>query len=295
LGVVAPNGIGKDAFWKNLIAGKSAVDYITAFDASKFPCKVAAEVRDFKPQEFMHPRRTKHRGRFSQFAVAASKLAVADSGIVVPQQHLHRLMVGLGTAANGVGDVYEAAGIGFQNSGVDGIPFTPGVEWASHAAVSHLSIELGVKGQAITLASACSTGVDAVQWGFTEIMNERADVVIAGASDAPISPLCFATFCASGALSRFDSPWLKASRPYDRHRDGMVLGEVAAIFVLEPMDSALARDAPLYAEVMGFGTGNEGGFGSKPNAGELALSEAIHTALDRAALRTSQIDHINAH
>ncbi|MBI4611575.1 MAG: beta-ketoacyl-[acyl-carrier-protein] synthase family protein [Candidatus Rokubacteria bacterium] len=295
LGVVAPNGIGKDQFWRNLVAGHSAVDYITAFDPSPYPCKVAAEVRNFNPADFMHPRRVKHRGRFSQFAVAAAKLALEDSGIVLTQESAERVMVCVGTSANGVGDVYEAARIGFQHSGVSGIPEMSGIEYPAHAPVGHVSMELGIRGQAMTLASACTTGLDAVQWGYSQTSDGHADVVFAGSTEAPISPLCFATFCASGTLSKFDDPPTRGSRPYDLRRDGIVLGEGSAVCVLEDMEHAIARRATVYAEVLGFGTGNEGGYGSRIDAGELALTEAIHTALVRASLGSTLIDFINSH
>ncbi|OLC35021.1 MAG: hypothetical protein AUH81_11170 [Candidatus Rokubacteria bacterium 13_1_40CM_4_69_5] len=295
LGVVAPNGIGKDLFWKNLVAGQSAVDYITAFDPSPYPCKVAAEVKDFRPEQFMHPRRTKHRGRFSQFAVAAAKLAVGDSGLVLEQEHPRRVMVCLGTSANGVGDIYEAARLGFQRSGVEGVPQTTGTEYPAHAPVAHISMELGIKGQAMTLASACLTGLDAVQWGSSQIVQGQADIIIAGSSEAPIAPLCFATFCASGALSKFDDPPTKASRPYDLYRDGLVMGEGSVIYVVEEMEHALARNAAIYAEVFGFGTGNEGGYGARIDAGELALIEAIETAFSRAFMSKTDVDYINSH
>jgi 3-oxoacyl-[acyl-carrier-protein] synthase II len=295
LGVVAPNGIGKDAFWRNLVAGKSAVDYITAFDPSPYPCKVAAEVRDFRPEEFMHPRRTKHRGRFSQFAVAAAKLAIQDGALNPKNESPRRLMCCVGTSANGVGDVYEEARLGFQREGVQGIPQTSGIEYPAHAPVSHISMELGLRGQAMTLASACSTGLDAVQWACCQVEQDFADVVIAGSTEAPVSPLCFATFCASGSLSTFDDPSTRASRPYDLRRNGLVLGEGAVLYIIEELNHALARDAHVYAEVLGFGTGNEGGFGARIDAGELALTDAIQTALRKASLRPSDIDYVNSH
>src|SRR5262249_13226618 len=165
----------------------------------------------------------------------------------------------------------------------------------SHAAASHVSMELGLRGQALTLASACSTGLDAVHWGWHQIIDHEADVVLAGATDAPISPLCFATFCASGTLSRFATPWLRASRPYDKRRDGIVLGEGAAIFVLESLENALERTATIYAELLSFGAGNEGGYGIKTDAGEHALADAINAALDDASLSVNEIDCVNAH
>jgi 3-oxoacyl-[acyl-carrier-protein] synthase II len=170
-----------------------------------------------------------------------------------------------------------------------------GIEFAAHAPVSHVSAELGIRGQGMTIASACSTGLDAIQWGSDQIQNDHAEIVFAGSTEAPISEFCFATLCALGALSTFDDPPLKASRPYDRRRDGLVLGEGAAICVLEELEHAKDRGAHIYAEVLGHGTGNEGGFGKKLNAAELALTEAINAALTSAGVRASDVDYINAH
>jgi 3-oxoacyl-[acyl-carrier-protein] synthase II len=295
LGVVSPIGIGKEAFWESLIAGKSGVDYITAFDPSPYACKVAAEVKDFKPTDFMHERRTKHRGRFSQFAVAAAKLAVEDAQVRLSTYSPERVVACVGTAMSGSGDVYETARVGFDKTGLEGIPMMSGVEFAAHAPVSHVSSELGIRGQAMTLASACSTGLDAIQWGWSQIHEQHADVVLAGSTEAPISEFCFATLCALGAISKFNDPALAASRPYDLRRDGLVLGEGAAICVMEDLDRALDRGAHVYAEVLGFGTGNEGGFGNKMNASELALDDAIRAALRTAGRSAGSIDYINAH
>jgi 3-oxoacyl-[acyl-carrier-protein] synthase II len=295
LGVVAPNGIGKEPFWQNLIAGKSAVDYITAFDPSPYPCQVAGEIRHFDPTSFMHVRRTKHRGRFSQLAVAAAKLALEDAQIDLRAEPPRRVLACLGNSMNGSGDVYEAARVGFDREGMKGIPMMSGIEFAAHAPVSHVSSELGIRGQGMTLASACATGLDAIQWSADRIRRNEADVVFAGSTEAPISEFCFATLCALGALSKFDDPPLRASRPYDRRRDGLVLGEGAGICVLEELEHAIDRAAPIYAEVLGFGGGNEGGFGNKMNAAELALTEAITCALHAANLRPEDVDYINAH
>jgi 3-oxoacyl-[acyl-carrier-protein] synthase II len=295
LGVVSPIGIGKDAFWKNLIAGKSGVDYITAFDASTYPCRVAAEVKDFNPVDFMHVRRTTHRGRFSQFAVAAAKLALQDSGLDSDPVGLQRAVACIGTALSGSGDVYETARIGFVKTGLEGIPVMSGVEFAAHAPVSHISAELGLRGQGMTIASACSTGLDAIQWGWSRIREDDVDIVLAGSTEAPISEFCFATLCALGALSKFDSPPLRASRPYDLNRSGLVLAEGAAICILEDLDRARDRNATIYAELLGFGAGNEAGFGHKMNASELALQEAITSALRAANVSPQSLDYINAH
>lgn len=196
---------------------------------------------------------------------------------------------------NGSGDVYETARVGFDREGMKGIPMMSGIEFAAHAPVSHVSSELGIRGQGMTIASACATGLDAIQWATDRIRKDEADVVFAGSTEAPISEFCFATLCALGALSKFDDPPLRASRPYDKRRDGLVLGEGAAICVLEERGHAIDRGAHIYAEVLGFGSGNEGGFGNRMNAAELALAEAITTALEAASLRPEDIDYINAH
>lgn len=295
LGVVAPNGIGKDAFWQNLIAGHSAVDWITAFDPSPYPCKVAAEVKDFRATDFMHARRTKHRGRFSQFAVAATKLALEDSKLDLAREVPDKVLACIGTAMNGSGDIYETARVGFEKLGIKGIPLTSGIEFAAHAPVSHVSAELGISGQGMTIASACSTGLDTVQWARTQIQEGKADVVFAGSTEAPISEFCFATLCALGALSKFDDPPTLASRPYDLRRDGLVLGEGAGICVVEDLEHANDRGAKIYAEVLGFGSGNEGGFGNRMDSSELALTQAIGMALSAAGLTPDSVDYVNAH
>lgn len=196
---------------------------------------------------------------------------------------------------NGSGDVYEIARIGFERAGVDGIPLTSGIEFAAHAPVSHVSVELGLKGQGITLASACTTGLDVIQWSCSQIKQGRADVVLAGGTEATISEFCFATLCALGVLSKFDNPPTRASRPYDLKRDGLVLGEGSAVCVVEELEHALVRGAHIYGEVLGFGTGNEGWYGPKVDASELALTGAIRVALRQAGMGPRSIDHINAH
>jgi len=295
LGVVAPNGIGKETFWNNLIAGKSAVDYITAFDPSPYPCQVAAEVRDFVPEQFMHYRRTKHRGRFSQFAVAASKLALKDSRAALDQERSERVMVCLGTSMNGIGDVYEDARAGFERSSFRGMSPVSALEYAAHAPASHVSAELGIRGQAMTLGTACATGLDAVNWGYTKITEGSADLVFSGSTDAPLADFSYAALCALGALSTFDDPPTRASRPYDLRRNGFVVGEGAAVFVLEELERAVARNALIYAEVLGYGSGNEGGYGARVDSAELALADALLLALARAGLSAADIDHISAH
>jgi 3-oxoacyl-[acyl-carrier-protein] synthase II len=295
LGVVAPKGTGKEAFWENLVAGVSAVAPISFFDASPYPCRVGAEATDFRPEAFMLPARVKHRGRFSQLAVAAAKLAVQDAGLNLKEIRPERVGIVMGTSMSGIGDITEGARRGFERAGFEGIPIVSGLEFAAHAPVSHISSELRIQGQALTLGSACTTGLDAVQWATQQIADGYADFALAGATDAPFAELAYATLSALSILTTYEGPPSKASRPYDLHRDGMVLGEGAAVVILEELGGAIARGAPLYAEVLGYGHGNEGGYGPRTDTAEKALTHGIRSALAMAGLTPADVDHINAH
>jgi 3-oxoacyl-[acyl-carrier-protein] synthase II len=296
LGVVSPNGIGKTAFWDALAAGKSGVDWITSFDTSKYPCRVAAEVRDFEPGDFMNVRRSQSWGRFSKLAVAAAKLALEDSKLDLMRVPSDRVMVCIGNAMNGSGDVYDVARVGFDKTGIEGIPRESGIEFSAHAPVTHVATELGIRGQGMTVSSACATGLDVVQWGMAQIQSGQADVVFAGGTEAPVSEFCFATLCAiPGAISTFDDPPLRASRPFDRRRNGLVLGEGAGVYVLEDIDHALDRGAPIYAEVLGFGGTNESDVAGHRSHKARSLALALSTALSRAGLTPNDIDYVNVH
>lgn len=294
LGVVAPNGIGKDAFWQSLVAGKSAVDYITAFDPSPFPCKVAAEVRNFNPAEFMSQRRAKEIWRFSQFGVAAARMALEDAKLEITPRNSERVAACFGTCVNGFEKI-EGTHITFLNMGYDKIPYLSTLEYSTHAPVTHVSIEFGIKGPTMTVASGCSTGLDVIKWGYDEIQAGAVSAVIAGTTEAPLSPLCFATFCALNVLSKRNQVPAKSSRPYDLHRDGIVLGEGGGAVVLESLESALHRGASTYAEVLGYGIASEALHLRKVDFSGAALVQAIRQALATAHLSPSDIDYVNSH
>lgn len=295
IGVVAPNGIGKQAYWDSLVAGKSGVDWITEFDTDPYPCKVAAKVQDFNPDDFITPRRGKQWGRFSHFAVAAARLALEDSRLRISRESPNRVLICIGNAMNGSGDVFDVARVGWDQQGLTGIPNLSGIEFAAHAPATHVSTELQIRGQALTIASACSTGLDVIQWAADKIVDGKADVVFAGSTEAPLSEFCFATLCAFGSISTFNDPPLKASRPFDLRRAGLVLGEGSAIMVVEELEHALDRDAHIYAEVLGFGSGNEAGAESRRSASQVAVSQSISSSLADAHLEPSQLDYVNAH
>jgi 3-oxoacyl-[acyl-carrier-protein] synthase II len=294
LGVVAPNGIGKDAFWANLVAGHSAVDYITAFDASSFPCKVAAEVRDFCPTDFITARKAKTMARFSQFAIAATRLALEDAKLSITPSLSREVTICHGTCISG-GEMFVDAVEGLRLGGVGGVKPWTALDYPPHAPSSYIAIEFGIKGPALSVSSNCCTGLDAIYTAFSQIASGKAKAAIAGGSEASIFPTALGAFCALGALTTRDDKPQKASRPYDLLRDGLVLGEGGATLVLEDIEFALERGARIYAEVLGYGGASEAIGMRKGDIEGKAMGSAIMAAITDAGLSWSDIDHVNAH
>jgi 3-oxoacyl-[acyl-carrier-protein] synthase II len=294
LGVVAPNGIGKDAFWENLIAGKSAIDYITAFDASPYPCQVAAEVRNFNPAEFMTKKCARELWRFAQFALAAAQMAVDDAKLEIRDHNQSTVGVCFGTCVSGVERVYESFETVRRTGFSDLHPLTS-FQYSTHAPAAHVGIELGIKGPAMTLASGCSTGLDVIKWGYDQIQAGNVTAVIAGSTEAPLTPMVYSTWAALGILTTHNSNPSRASRPYDLTRDGLVLGEGAGAVIVEDMESAMDRGAPIYAEIIGFGSASEALNLRKGDLTGEGLARAIRLALDDSGLSAQSIDYINSH
>ncbi len=294
LGVVAPNGIGKEAFWENLIAGKSGVDWISAFDPSPFPSKVAAEVRNFSPRDFMSARKAKTMARFSQFAIAAARLALDDAKLSITPSLSHDVTVCHGTCIGG-GELFVDAVEGLRTGGVRGVKPSIALDFPPHASASYLAIEFGIKGAALSVSSNCCTGLDALHAGFSQIASDKARVAVAGSSEASIFPAALGAFCALGALTKRNDEPQKASRPYDLLRDGLVLSEGAATLVLEDLDFALQRGASIYAEVLGYAAASEAIDMRKGDLTGGVVANTIAAAIRDAGLSPSDIDHVNAH
>ncbi len=295
LGVVAPNGIGKDAFWQNLVAGKSAVDWITAFDPTPYPCKVAAEVKNFNPTDFLSARKVKMMGRFSQFAVAAARLALEDSRLNVTPETSARTGVCFGTSAQGGGDINERLHEELAVGGLSAVTPSTMLEFTAHAMTAHILSQLKVSGHSSSLSSACCTSLDTMHWGVMRIRSGELSAVIVGASEAPLFPTTYAGICAGGFLTRWSGPPRQASRPYDKLRSGFVLGEGAGAVVLEEMDTALDRGATIYAEVLGMGGSAESNQNGLRDVYKTTLIRAITQALTAADVSPHELDHINSH
>lgn len=295
LGVVAPNGIGKETFWENLIAGKSAIDYITAFDASPYPCQVAGEIRDFDPKLFMTTRKAKMMGRFSQLAVAATRLAVEDANLTISGDLSARTSIFYGTSINGGGDVAATALESLVRDGVAGIDPWAALEYPSHAPSSYIAIEFGIQGPALSVSSNCCTGIDAINEGFQHVAEGSSSVAVVGGCDAPIFPLSFGAFCALGALTKRNDAPQKASRPYDALRDGIVVAEGAGTLILEDLEFAQERGARIYGEVLGHGSASEAIGMRKGDLSGKRMASAITEAIQQAGLTPENIDHVNSH
>ncbi len=295
MGVVAPNGIGVENFWESLIHGRSGVRRVTRFDASSYPSQLAAEVPDFDPTDYMDYKASKRLGRFAQFAFAASRMAIEDSGIDFDKEDPYRLGVFIGTAIGG-GDIIESQHAIFVNKGLKRINPCAAISVSTHSASGVISCEFNLKGPNTTIAAGCNSGLDATYFAYNTIRLGDADVMIVGAGEAPITPLCYAIFCASGNLSRENKHPHEAVKPYDLNADGMILGEGGGVLILEELHHALLRGSKIYGEILGYSSANEAFdlYGVDTNNGStMALN--FKSALKKAKINFKEIDYINAH
>lgn len=294
MGVVAPNGIGIDNFWNSLVHGRSAVRRITHFDASSYPCQVAAEVTDFDPTDYMEPKTARKLAKFAQFALAASKMAVDDSKMDLDSMDPHRIGVIIGTGIGG-GDHIENQYSIFMEKGIRRLSPRGAMVICAHSAVGIISCELGFKGPNTTISAACNSGLDAIYSAYNAIRLGDADVMLAGAGEAPITPCNLGLFCAGGILSKQNEDPQGALKPFDINSSGIVLGEGGAVIILEDLQSALRREAKIYAEILGYASGNESyDLFEKDPSGETG-SIVMETAIENACLKPQDIDYINAH
>jgi 3-oxoacyl-[acyl-carrier-protein] synthase II len=297
LGVVSPIGIGKDAFWQSLIAGRSGVRHVNSFDPAPYQCHVAAQVHDFDVSRFMTPKAATRLSRCSQLSVAAARLALEDSHLgALFTPNANRVGVCFGTSVSGIADIGEDSHRSFLKTGPSDLHPLAMLEFPAHAATSHVARELSICGPSTTIASGCASGLDAVLWGTSEVGRGRVDIAIAGAADAPVTEFLFGLFSAGNFLATWQGPPDQASRPYDLLRSGLVLAEGSAAVILEELDHALARGATIYGEVIGTGNSTEGGFtGRTGGIYRKSLEAAITGAIASADLSSRELDHINSH
>ena len=300
IGVVAPGGLTRESFWEAITAGRTATGRITAFDPSGFRSQIAAEA-DFDPlQAGLNEHETRRQDRYIQFATAAALEASTDSGLDLERVDHDRMGVALGSAVGGT-VVLEEGFVAVSNRGQEWLvdpEYAPPFLYQGlipSSLASEIALKFEAHGPAVVISTGCTSGIDAIGYGHQMIQDGEADIVISGASESPISPISMACFDPIKATSQRNDDPAHASRPFDRDRDGFVMGEGGAILTLEELDAARARGAHIYCEVVGYGTrGNAYHMtGLRPEA--FAMTEAILDAMRQAQVKPEDIDYINAH
>ena len=294
VGIVSPLGMDVSATWQGLIAGIPAVDYITLFDASTFDVKIAAEVKGFDPLQYVDRKRAKRTDRFTQFALAASLEAVENSRLRINSSNGYEVGVIIGSGMGGLTTLSEQFRV-LYNEGKSRIsPFLIPIMIPDMAS-GEVSIQLGAKGPNYSVASACASGTHAIGDAFTIIRQGYAQAMLAGGSEAVVVPIVIAGFSAMRALSTRNGDPIKASRPFDAERDGFIVGEGAAVLVMESLEYALKRGAPILAEIVGYGATADAYHLTQLNENGENVERAMSLALQQAHLRPDNIDYINAH
>lgn len=295
IGTVSAFGDGVDIFWDSIVAGKSGITNVSLFDASDLNCKVAAECRSFDATKYMDPKQAKRSDRYTHFAMAASKLAMQDAGLDSSKVNPERFGVLIGSGVGGM-DTIEQQSRAFIQSGARRVsPFMiPNL--ISNMASGVVAIELGAKGVNFSVVSACATGTHAIGEALLHLQSGREDIILAGGSEAAVTGLSFAGFCAMKAMAtNYNDDPSHASRPFDLNRCGFVMGEGAGILVLERLEHALARGAKIYCEVAGYGATCDAYHITSPDVEGRGLALALERVMKDADVKPEEVDYINAH
>ncbi|AIS52557.1 3-oxoacyl-[acyl-carrier-protein] synthase 2 [Thermoanaerobacter kivui] len=293
VGVISPLGNTIEEFWSSLINGKSGIDVVRKFDVSEFPTKVAAEVKDFDPTLYIDKKEAKRMDRFIQFAVASAKLALEDSQIDLSRSDLNRFGVIYGTGIGGIETFENQMKVMYEKGPGRVSPFFIPMMIANMAA-GQIAISFGLKGINETIVNACASSTNAIGEAFKAIQRGDADVILTGGTEAAITPMSFAGFCAMKAMSTNEDPQ-KASRPFDLGRDGFVMGEGSASLILESLDHAQKRGAKIYAEIIGYGATDDAYHITAPAPEGEGAARAMEAALKDGNVNFEMIDYINAH
>lgn len=294
LGVVAANGIGKEEFWRAMLAGKSGASAIKDFDTSKLDTKIAAQVLNFDPQNYMPKQTARKVDRFVHFGLASATMALEDSGLDLEKEDKSRIGVSIGSVFGGVLFHEEQIITGYQK-GFHRVNLLSVPKVSTNAVSSNISIAFDLTGPNLALSTACASGTNAIGQAFKLIQSGEADVIVSGGVEAPVTAITFSAFCNLQLLSKRNESPEAACRPYDRERDGFVLGEGGAVLVLEELSHALRRNARIYAEIIGYSF-NCGAYHMvlpEPEGKEAA--KVMRAALGDAGIRPQEIDYISAY
>ena len=294
LGPITASGIGTERFWEGLRSAVSPVGPVTRFDASPFRTTIAAEANDFEPTAYMERAQARRMDRYSQFAIAATRLAVDDAGLDPASVEPGRAAVQMGSALGGLAHAQDEMA-NYLQAGVRAVDPRVAISTFCGAASCQTAIEFGFTGPNSTNAMSCASGTIAVGDAFRLIRDGEVDVAVAGGVEAPLAPLSYGAFAIIRAMStRNDDPG-RACRPFDRARDGFVMGEGACILVLEEASRAEARGARVYAEVRGYGTTNDAHHMTAPRPDGSQAAAAMRRALETGGIRPEEVDYVNAH
>ncbi len=294
VGLVTPLGTGVEKTWEALCEGRSGIGRITRFDPSGLPVQIAGEVKDFNPEDFIDRKEIKKMDLFIQYALAASLMAVRDSGLVIDESNRDRVGVMVGAGIGGLPAIEKWHKVYLESGPKRVTPFfIPMV--IINLASGHISIALGARGPNSCAVTACATGTHSIGDAFKIIQRGDADAMIAGGCESTITPLCIAGFNAMKALSTRNEEPEKASRPFDRERDGFVVGEGAGILVLEELESAKRRGARIYAEVVGYGMNSDAYHITAPSPDGEGAARCMDLALMDGRVNREEVDYINAH
>lgn len=293
VGAVTPVGNDAETMWNSLVEGKSGIGYITRVNREEFPVNVAAEVKDFDPLQFIDKKDAKRMDLFTQYAVAAAKMAVDDAKLTIDDSIANRVGVWVGSGIGGM-QTLETQHANFLEKGYKRVsPFFVPMMIPDMAA-GQVSIQLGAKGVNSCTVTACASGANSIGDAFKAVQRGDADYIIAGGTEAPLTNMAFAGFSAAKALSFNEDPET-ASRPFDLNRDGFVMGEGAGILVLETLESALERGARIYAEIVGYGATGDAYHITAPAEGGEGAARAMKQALEDAEMAPESVDYVNAH
>ena len=294
LGCISPIGNDVDTFWQNILAGKSGVDYITHYDASEYKTRFAAEVKGFDGTALFGHREARRMDRYTQFAIAATLQAVTHANLTIDDSSRDQIGVILGTGIGGLGTLFEQMQVFSERGPLRVSPFLVPMMLPDSAA-GMIAIHMGVRGPNMAVVTACATGTNALGEAAEVIRRGQAEVMLAGGSEAAIVPIAMAGMNATSALSTRNDDPQHASRPFDRERDGFVMGEGAAVLVLESLEYAQRRGAPILAEFSGYGSTDDAFHVSAPAENGAGAARCMLQALQDAGLQPGQIDYINAH
>lgn len=293
IGIISPLG-DKASLWEGLLNGKSGVGPISRFDVSSLPVQIGAEVRDFDPTMFMERKEARRMDRFAQFAVAAAKMSLADAGLKLPFAEPNRVGVLIGSGVGGIETIQEQSKVLYEKGPDRVSPFFVPMMIPDMAS-GQVAIQTGAKGVNSCTVTACASGTHSIGDAFRIVARGQADVMLAGGSEAAVCPLGLAGFISARALSTRNDEPTKASRPFDKQRDGFVMGEGAGVLVLENLTHALNRGATIYGEIVGFGASGDAYHVTSPAPEGEGAQRAMREAILDAGLDFTDVDYINAH